>query len=146
MIRAVAALPAGTRIASRFVIEGIAGEGGMGAVYQAHDDLTGHTVALKVLSHGSREYDERFLREARALAELKHSAIVGYEEHGRTPDGISYLAMEWLEGEDLQARLAREGLTIAESVILIARLAEGLGAAHARGMVHRVRHLVKIDD
>ncbi len=96
----------GTLIAARFELQHLAGEGGMGAVYRAHDRLTGNAVAVKVLTHVSEDCEERFMREARALAELNHAAVVGHLDHGRTHDDRAYLVMEWLEGEELSTRLA----------------------------------------
>src|SRR5688572_25289977 len=97
-------------IAERFEIERLAGSGGMGAVYRALDRVEGGVVALKVLHGTGEEHADRFVREARALAELRHPGIVKYVAHGRTPQGELYLAMEWLDGEDLSKRLARAGL------------------------------------
>src|SRR5206468_8741951 len=70
-------------------------------------------------------------------AELRHPAVVRYVAHGATPAGDPYLAMEWLEGEDLADRLRREGLTPNDGVRLVARIAEALAVAHAHGVVHR---------
>jgi len=126
----------GTVFADRFVVDRAAGSGGMGTVYRAHDRFEGGEVALKVL-HGGAQESERFLREARVLAELRHPAIVRYVAHGTTPAGQAWLAMEWLEGEDLADRLARGGLTPSDSVALVARAASALALAHARGVIHR---------
>src|SRR5262245_28893618 len=89
--------------ANRFEIERQAGSGGMGAVYRARDRATGAAVALKLMHPGAAGPDggERFAREARILAEIEHPGIVSYVAHGQTPDGRRYLAMEWLDGEDL---------------------------------------------
>src|SRR5579859_2861743 len=126
----------GEVIAERFEIEQAAGAGGMGTVYRARDRRTGSAVAVKVLrTEGTR--DERFLREARLLAEVKHPRIVRYVSHGETPSGEPYLAMEWLEGEELASRLSRGGLTVGESILVLRRAAEGLASAHSRGLVHR---------
>jgi serine/threonine protein kinase len=127
----------GRIIADRFVIERLAGAGGMARVYRARDLLTGATVALKLLLEQGLIEAERFAREAELLAELGHPAIVRYIAHGLTPEGEPYLAIEWLDGEDLGARLRTSGLTIAESLALGARIADGLGAAHRRGVIHR---------
>jgi hypothetical protein len=129
---------AGSRIADRFVIESHAGAGGMGTVYRAHDERTGGTVALKLLQHGeSPEVAERFAREARVLSELHHPGIVAYLAHGATETGAPYLAMEWLDGEDLARRLSRGPLSIAEALVLLRRAAEALALAHGQGLVHR---------
>ena len=122
----------------RFAIERYVSSGGMGSVYRARDHRTGATVALKVVLGAPLPEDElRFAREARTLAELSHPAIVRYVAHGATPEGLPYLAMEWIEGEDLATRLARGPLSVDEALGFGLRVAEGLGAAHARGVVHR---------
>src|SRR5438067_11017491 len=99
-------------VADRFEIERRAGEGGMGAVFRARDRVDGRFVALKVLQRTRTADVERFSREVRVLAELRHPAIVRYVAHGTTPAGEPWLAMEWLEGEDLSARIERKGLTL----------------------------------
>ena len=120
----------------RFRIESEAGAGGMGVVMRAHDLHTGQPVAIKIVRSDQRA-NARFQRESRVLAQLHHPGIVGYVAHGTTASGALYLAMEWLEGEDLAARLARGPLGIAESLDLARRVADALAAAHARGIVHR---------
>ncbi|HEX8791463.1 MAG TPA: protein kinase [Polyangiaceae bacterium] len=125
---------AGEVLANRFEVERLAGSGGMGTVYRARDRDTGEPVAVKLLSRGG---EDRFLREARVLAELRHPAIVRYVAHGQLASGEPYLAMEWLEGEDLAARLARAALSEADSLAIVARAAHALSAAHARNVVHR---------
>ncbi|HEY8042064.1 MAG TPA: protein kinase, partial [Polyangiaceae bacterium] len=126
----------GDVLAGRFAIERLAGSGGMGTVYRAIDRVQGGPVAIKVVAGGDSE-DERFVQEARVLSELNHPAIVRYVAHGLTPRGEAFLAMEWLEGEDLQQRLARSGLSASESIDMAMRVAEGLAAAHARSVIHR---------
>src|SRR6185503_12334618 len=104
-----------------FEIERPARHGGMGTIYRARDPRTGEWVALKVLGDLTVATGdaERFVREAKILAELRHPAIVRYVSHGRTPAGEHYLAMEWLDGEDLRERLRERGLTVAESLRVI---------------------------
>ena len=95
----------GIIVAGRFVLERQAGSGGMGAVFRAQDRLDGSIVALKIL-HSRQPLDvERFAREAEILADFSHPGIVRYVAHGLTPEGDHWLAMEWLEGEDLATRL-----------------------------------------
>jgi tetratricopeptide (TPR) repeat protein len=128
----------GTVVADRFEIVELAGRGGMGAVYRARDRSTGTQAAIKILANESTPaHRERFAREAKVLAELTYPAIVRYLSHGATSSGAPYLAMEWLDGEDISARLKHGGLTAAESVAIARKVAEALGAAHARGIVHR---------
>ena len=113
----------------------------MGDVYLAVDLADGAPVALKVLRVRSPERNpdraRRFAREVKVLAELRHPGIVSYVAHGQTEEGRPFLAMEWLDGEDLAHRLLRGALTIGEAVLLLQRAAEALDAAHRRGVVHR---------
>ena len=127
----------GDVVADRFEIVASAGAGGMGVVYRAHDRTTGDAVALKVLKPWHTGADQRFAREAVALSAMKHPGIVRYVAHGTTSDGLPYLAMEWLEGEDLGQALARGPLEVTDSVALARRVAESLAAAHSQGIVHR---------
>ncbi len=110
----------------------LAGSGGMGQVWRAVDRTTGDDVAVKVMHGQDAREAQRFVREAQVLAELSHPAIVRYVAHGVTAESELFLAMEWLEGEDLQERLGREGLTIGESLTVARRAAEALAIAHAR--------------
>jgi len=145
LLRGVAASPAvalsppreGDVLAGRLVLGRMAGAGGMGTVYRALDRLTGETVAVKIAAPHTAAEQARFTQEARLLAELRHPAIVRYLTHGVTEDDQPFLAMEWLEGEDLVERLARSRLSVADSVLLTLRAAEALAVAHARGIVHR---------
>ncbi|MBW2525572.1 MAG: serine/threonine protein kinase [Deltaproteobacteria bacterium] len=124
-------------VAGRFQIDRLAGSGGMGAVYRAWDAHTGSIVALKVLHAQTTITAYRFGRESDLLAELGHPNIVRYVAHGVTDLDEPYLAMEWLEGEDLADLLQRRVLTTDETVRLGALVADALGAAHALGIVHR---------
>jgi tRNA A-37 threonylcarbamoyl transferase component Bud32/tetratricopeptide (TPR) repeat protein len=130
----------GEVVAGRFEIEALAGRGGMGAVYRARDRASGRIVALKTMRPEERHQTERFLREAVALSELHHPAIVRYIAHGEAgpeADGAAYLAMEWLEGEALSDRLRKEGVNVAETIALGLRMSEALAVAHRAGVVHR---------
>ncbi len=121
----------------RFEIVSFAGAGGMGKVYRARDRLSGHFVAVKVVRPGSALEADRFVREAEAVSQLVHPAIVKYVAHGEKSDGERYLATEWLEGENLGEHLRRERPTVLASLRFVRRLADALGAAHRRGIVHR---------
>jgi tetratricopeptide (TPR) repeat protein len=109
----------------------------MGEVFRARDRASGEAVAVKILLESRSGEDRRFAREAAVLSELRHPGIVRYVAHGATDTGEPYLAMEWLEGEDLACRLARGALAVDETITLLTRVAEALAAAHARGVVHR---------
>jgi len=127
---------AGEVIAGRFVIERLAGAGGMGAVYRARDRQSSATVALKLME-GRFAEAARFLQEAEILSQMDHPGVVRYVAHGVTVAGDLFLAMEWLEGDDLSQRLLRGRLDIEESLTLVLLAAEALAAVHARGVVHR---------
>ena len=127
----------GDIVNGRFEIERLAGTGGMGAVYRGLDRATGEPVAVKVLLEGRTSGASRFEREAQLLSQLKHPGLARYVAHGAMPSGERYLVMEWLEGEDLSRRLQRARLTIDESLLLTARVAEALEAVHAHGVIHR---------
>ncbi|MFY0572676.1 protein kinase domain-containing protein [Archangium lansingense] len=131
-------LPAGTVLAGRFTLGELAGRGGMGSVYRATDSHSGQEVALKLLHlSASADSPRRFTREASLLAELRHPGIVSYVAHGHTEHGQLFLAMEWLEGEDLARRLARQPLSLAETLTLVRHAARALAVAHQHGIIHR---------
>jgi len=124
-------------IGERFEIEKLAARGGMGLVYRARDRWSDEPVALKMVEAQVAQAVERFAREARVLAELHHPGIVRYLGHGRTGEGSLWLAMEWLEGEDLGVRLGQTELSAAEAVGIATQAAAALAAAHNRRIVHR---------
>ncbi len=117
------------------------GRGGMANVYKAyHSGLAIHR-AIKVIRpdlSGSKNFDERFQREARAVAGLRHPNIVQMHDFGRHED-LFYMVMEFVDGEDLKARIGREGPVrpLEESVRIAQDLARALGYAHERGVLHR---------
>ena len=132
-----AILEPGQVLDSRYRIERLARRGGMASIYRAEDLSREAPVAIKVMDRMGRSYKDRFVREAGILSGLSHPAIVGYLDSGSTPDGTLYIAMEWLEGEDLSDRLARGALKPEEARRLIKRVCDALSVAHARGIVHR---------
>jgi serine/threonine protein kinase len=117
------------------------GQGGFGAVYRARHTILGTEVALKTLwpDHADDATSvERFLREARAAASIGNEHIVHVGDAGRTPDGIVFLVMELLYGEDLEHAIDTRGpLSIEESVDITRQVLRALSAAHAHGIVHR---------
>jgi len=116
------------------------GQGGMGAVYLARHQTLGREVALKLLPGNlteKPEYVMRFLREARAAASLKHPNIVQVYDAGDHL-GQYYISMEYIEGSSMAAKLAKEGpLPERDGLQFLAQSAQGLGLAHAAGLVHR---------
>jgi predicted ATPase len=125
----------GSTVRGRYLVESLAGEGGMGRVYRALLLPSREPVALKVLSEKGRA--DRFSNEAEALATLHHEAVVRYIDHGVSEEGDPFLVMEWLEGETLEARLARGGLSFQQTLALLGRMASALECIHARGIIHR---------
>jgi hypothetical protein len=124
-------------LGGRFVLQDLAGQGGMGTVYRARDLETGEIVAVKLLRERDARAAERFSRESKVLSELRHPHIVRHVAHGMNSAVEPWLAMEWLEGESLGSRLSRGALSLSESLSLSRRVAEALAAAHARGVIHR---------
>jgi len=115
------------------------GAGGMGEVYLARDTGLGREIALKVLPAELRQDPDRrtrFLREARAVAALKHANVATIYEIGEA-GGRDYIAFEYVEGPSLEQRLRGPRLTLAELLDLAVPLADGLAHAHERGIVHR---------
>jgi serine/threonine protein kinase len=126
----------GTVIEDRFVVRRVAAVGGMGTVYRAFDKLTGDDVALKILSRVGDD-SWRFARETRIALQIRHPFIVGYVAHGQTDDGAPYLALDWLDGEDLATRLLRGPLSLRESLQIVRRTARALCPIHDAGIIHR---------
>jgi serine/threonine protein kinase len=116
------------------------GQGGMGTVYKAFDPLLTRVVAIKVISgqlDAHPEHRERFFREARAAAQLSHRNIITIHDLGEH-EGAPFLAMEYLEGRDLDRRLRdHEPMSLAQKLELALSIAEGICHAHACGVVHR---------
>lgn len=117
------------------------GRGAMGVVYLAEDDSLQRQVAIKTLllpaEEGDRAHLEaRFLQEAKAAGSLNHPGIITIHDLGREGDWL-YIAMELLEGVELRDRMAPGVLPLHEAVDIAAQVAAALGAAHARGVVHR---------
>ncbi|MCB9620132.1 MAG: serine/threonine protein kinase [Sandaracinus sp.] len=116
------------------------GAGGIGAVYAATHVRTGRGYAVKVLLPEAADdatAAARFRREAEALAAVGHSGIVAVHDFDVTPDGVAYLVMDKLEGEDLDGRLARGPLSLAATLGLMSEVGSALAAAHDVGILHR---------
>ena len=132
------ALKTGTQLGP-YEILALIGVGGMGEVYKARDGKLNRLVALKVLPAslaGNRDFLARFEREAKAVAALSHPNVLGIFDLA-SQDGLTYAVMELLEGDSLRDRLKAGALPPKRAVEIAAELAQGLAAAHARGIIHR---------
>ena len=131
----------GAVLAGRYQIIRRIGEGGMGAVYEAKHTLIGKRVAVKVLLEkfvAKSDFVARLLQEARLASSIGHENIVDVTDFGTTDDGRSFVVMEFLDGESLAELTMREApLPIERSLRIARQAASALGAAHAKGIVHR---------
>jgi TolB-like protein/tetratricopeptide (TPR) repeat protein len=131
-------LAAGDQVGPYRIVD-MLGCGGMGVVYRAHDPRLDRTIALKLLPPDATDPVStlRLAREARAASALDHPHIASVYELGETEDGIPYIAMACVEGETLAQRLQAGPLDVDEAIAIATMIADGLGAAHQRGIVHR---------
>ncbi len=115
------------------------GEGGMGAVFLAERADLKQRVALKIIRRGadSDVILKRFRREQEILAALEHPNIARLIDVGISPDGVPFLAMEYVEGADLTAYVARKNLSVNERLVLFRKICDAVSYAHSRLIVHR---------
>jgi serine/threonine protein kinase/TolA-binding protein len=128
-----------SQVISHYRIIGKLGQGGMGEVYLADDSVLGRKVAIKLLAPGSIGDDQarrRLLREAQAAATLDHPNICAIYEIDNQ-EGVSFIVMQYVDGETLAARLRARPLGLKESLAFIGQVASALEEAHSRGIVHR---------
>lgn len=125
---------------STYQIRSLIGVGGMGVVYEARDLSLDRPVALKVLRpdlHQDREFESRFVREARVVAKLEHEGIVRVYAAGRHQD-LLFIAMQRLEGRTLDEHVKERGpLSVEEALRITREVARALDYAHSRGLMHR---------
>jgi serine/threonine-protein kinase len=127
----------------RYVVTGELGRGAMGVVYKGEDPKIHRTVAIKTVRLSDfddelvDEMKERFFREAESAGLLTHPNIVTIYDCGEEHD-LAYIAMEFLEGEDLEGRTGKDKLLpIPETLAVVSKVADALEYAHAKGIVHR---------
>jgi eukaryotic-like serine/threonine-protein kinase len=124
----------------QYVLREKVGEGGMGVVYRATHALLRRDTAVKLLlpNRVSPHSLQRFEREVKLTAQLTHQNTVAVFDYGRTPDGVFYYAMEYLEGGDLEQLVAYMGpIEPARAIWILEQVCRALGEAHALGLVHR---------
>jgi len=116
------------------------GSGGMGSVYLAEQMSIGRKIALKVLQGEFAKDDEfikRFHQEARLAANLNHRHLVTIHDFDQTEDGAVFIAMEYVEGQNLRELIRQRSITLNHAVRIARQMAEGLSAAHQAGVIHR---------
>ena len=130
----------GTLVAGRYRVISLLGRGGMGEVYRATDLTLGQSVALKFLPEDAARNErvlERFHNEVRVARQVSHPNVCRVYDIGEA-DGMPFISMEYVDGEDLAALLPRIGRLPSQKALEIARkLCAGLAAAHERGIIHR---------
>ena len=135
----VAELQAGTAFAG-YRIEGLAGYGGMGVVYRATDLGLDRTVALKLIStelSSNAAFQRRFEAESKIAASLDHPNVIPIF-HAGDHEGVLYLVMRYVEGNDLREEVSQRGWMAPERAVgIVTQVASALDAAHSRGLVHR---------
>ena len=128
-------------IAGRFRIEGVIGSGGMGTVYRATHLGLERPVAVKIIRPefaGDRDVADRFLREARTMAKLRHAHAAMIFDAGNLPDGRHFIVMEFVEGLTLSDALAKDGaFSAARAVEIALQICDVLEEAHKLGIIHR---------
>lgn len=140
-------LPGGRLLSNRYLLEKRLGRGAMGQVYLAQDqNLMTRRVAVKtvrpdILSDEDLQEGEaiaRFEREARSAASIQHPNVVDVTDFGKSPDGVFFLVMEYVEGESLYQLLRREGtLSLQRMSAIMQQVVAGVDAAHEAGILHR---------
>ncbi len=129
----------GDLLNSTYRIDTILGRGGTSEVYKAKNEISGRFVAIKVLK-SEFAGDEAFLtlmRREEEIREIRHDAVVRYSENHRTPEGLIYLVMDYVDGPGLDALLKSGGLPANDLVRICRRVADGLKVAHDRRIIHR---------
>lgn len=129
----------GTKI-DHFQVDSELGRGGAGVVYLAHDTRLGRKVAIKMLPPevvNNPQILHRWKREAQLLASLDHPNIAAIHEELEETEGKSYLVLEYVEGETLRERIARDRLSVEQAVSIALQIVEAISAAHGQGIVHR---------
>ena len=146
--QAVAGAPAslaapllGRTLAGKYTLETLLGEGAMGAVYKARQISLEKTIAIKVMHHdlaSDATFAARFHREAKAASRLDHPNSIRVIDFGEEPDGLLYIAMEFLDGRDLLTVIEEESpLTSKRIVDVLAQVLSALSLAHEMGIIHR---------
>jgi len=130
----------GQALEGRWIIEEKIGEGGMGAVYKGKQRSVNRVVAIKTLRPAladNEEFVTRFFREAKIASMISHPHCVTVLDFGQTSENILFLAMEFLDGQELSERLSQGGLTQVQIIKIGVQIASALSAAHSHQIIHR---------
>jgi serine/threonine protein kinase len=130
----------GKLLQDRYRLERRLGEGGFGSVYEARDSQSERQVAIKILRASVSNDSEvlgRFARDIRIITALQHPNMVQIYDHGKTSDGIQWIAFELIRGINLAERIAQSRLSEAELLPMLLQVLRALSAVHAQGIVHR---------
>ncbi|MBC7737946.1 MAG: protein kinase [Candidatus Saccharibacteria bacterium] len=129
----------GDLLNNTYRIENILGRGGTSEVYKARNEISGRFVAIKALK-SEFSGDEGYLtlmRREEEIREIRHDAVVRYSENHRTPSGMIYLVMDYVEGPGLDAKMKAGGMSAPDLIAVCKRVAGGLKVAHDRRIIHR---------
>ena len=129
----------GDLLNNTYRIENILGRGGTSEVYKARNEISGRFVAIKALK-SEFSGDEGYLtlmRREEEIREIRHDAVVRYSENHRTPSGMIYLVMDYVEGPGLDAKIKSGGMSAPDLIAVCKRVASGLKVAHDRRIIHR---------
>ncbi|MBI2391039.1 MAG: protein kinase [Deltaproteobacteria bacterium] len=130
----------GTTIAGRYQIENILGEGGMATVYRARHTLIDRPCAVKILNPAlarDKMVRERFRREAKSAKKLAHPNVIDIFDEGDTGDGTSFMVMELLDGEPLDALVSRGPIPLHRALPIMIQVSRGIARAHDLEVIHR---------
>ncbi|MCV2864484.1 serine/threonine protein kinase [Defluviimonas sp. WL0075] len=129
----------GDLLNNTYRIEALLGRGGTSEVYRARSEISGRVVALKALRSefsGNEDFLLLMTREEE-MRDIRHDAVVRYSDNQRTPEGTVYLVMDYVDGPGLDRKLREGGMSAEDLLVIGARVAEGLEAAHSKNIVHR---------
>ena len=128
------------RLFPNYTVISLLGRGGMGAVYKAKQTALDRLVAIKLLPleiSVDKDFADRFVREARAMAKLNHPNIITVHDFGTTSEGHLYFVMEYVEGANLADLIHQVGLEPAQALAIVEQVCTALAYAHGKGIVHR---------
>lgn len=132
---------AGTKLSGRYEVEDFIGSGAYGSIFSAIDSVTMERVAVKALpppDHGVNATAlGRFQREMKVIASLRHPNVIAIYDYGETDDGIVFMVLEFIDGLNLYEIVSQRRFNVEQTLAVTKQIAQGLGAAHELGVIHR---------